>query len=148
MQDWGLTPHARWRCRSVSRGWGWRCGERCWGRAGRQTGSPPAGRGSHTPRTPSCTRTGTWQRSTCCLLFEEAEQNGRIRNESPVHIQLHAFWSALHFPLAGCHITTEEKKKTSQKENISRISLGLHRYDRLQRNEGVDLNQWYLISPT
>lgn len=66
---WTLTPGVRWRSRSVSRGWGWRGGERCWGPAGRQTASPPACPGSHTRRILSYTRKGTWRRNTCCLLF-------------------------------------------------------------------------------
>lgn len=64
-----LTLLFRWRCRSVSRGWEWRCGGQCWGSAGRQTGTPPAGLGYHTQRTLSYTRTGTWKRNRCCLLL-------------------------------------------------------------------------------
>lgn len=64
-----LTLVCQWRCRSVSRGWVWRCGERCWGWGGRQTGTPPADLGSRTQRTLSYTHTGTWKRNRCCSLL-------------------------------------------------------------------------------
>lgn len=64
-----LTLVCQWRCRSVSRGWVWRCGGRCWGWGGRQTGTPPAGLGSHTQRTLSYTHTGTSKRNRCCSLL-------------------------------------------------------------------------------
>lgn len=73
-----LTLLFQWTCRSGSRGWGWRCGGRGWGWAGRQTGIPPASLGSHTPRTPSYTHTGTWRRNTCCLL------SGSLEDQFPV----------------------------------------------------------------
>lgn len=64
----GLTLVCQWRCRSVSRGWVRRCGGRCWGWGGRQTGSPPADLASRTQRTLSYTHTGTWRRNRCCSL--------------------------------------------------------------------------------
>lgn len=69
-----LTLVSQWRCRSVSRGWLWRCGGRCWGWGGRQTGTPPADLDSRRQRTLSYTHTGTWKRNRCCLLL-----GGRIR---------------------------------------------------------------------
>lgn len=65
----GLTLVCQWRCRSVSRGWVRRCGGRCWGWGGRQTGSPPADLASRTQRTLSYTHTGTWRRNRCCWLL-------------------------------------------------------------------------------
>lgn len=64
-----LTLVCQWRCRSVSRGWVWRCGGRGWGWGGRQTGTPPADLGSRTQRTLSYTHTGTWKRNRCCSLL-------------------------------------------------------------------------------
>lgn len=111
----GLTLLVRWRCRSVSRGWGWRCVARCWGRAGRPTGSPPAGRAPRTPRTPSCTRTGTWQRNTCCSLSGSRTKWWNAKWVSRSHAITCFLISAAFPPPTACCVTSEKKHQTRTK---------------------------------
>lgn len=56
----------------------------------------------------------------CCLGSRTKTEECKM--SFSVHFRLHAFWSALPFPLAGCHINSKEKTKTSNWVKITRGS--------------------------
>lgn len=115
-------------------GWGWRCGEQCWGPAGRRTGSPPAGRGSRTLHILSCTYTGTWQRNRCCLLFGKQNKNGRMQNEFFCSLPITCFLISSAFPSSWMPYQQQGKNKNIKlSKNNSRISLASRRHACLQR---------------
>lgn len=78
-------------------GLGWRVVAPGSGTAGRRRGTLPGGEGSHTPRTLSCTCTGTWRRSRRCWLAKEerGEQGKELRSAGGWKVA----WTEL-FPIA------------------------------------------------